>query len=72
MKTINELNSRILAITMLIKEKHPELQVFLGEMSETIPDNKNPDINRKALEEYCSSLEDLLKKYTVTHPPVFK
>ncbi|MES2763577.1 MAG: hypothetical protein V4677_15285 [Bacteroidota bacterium] len=59
---------RIIAITALIKEKHPELVQFLDEMPVTIPNEKDPHLNLKALKEYSDSLTDLLKKYEVEHP----
>ena len=68
METDKILNEKILAITMLIKKEHPELLPFIGEMTETIPDDKNPDINGKMLKEYCDSLESLLKRYSISHP----
>ena len=64
------LNAKILELTMLIKEKYPELYGFLGEMPATIPDDSNPDINDKALQEYYDSLEAMVKQYTVEHPLV--
>ncbi len=62
METEKELNAKILAITMQIQEKHPELSKFIGEMPETIPDEKNPEINIETLKEYYESLNMLLKK----------
>jgi hypothetical protein len=59
---------RIMAINSLIKEKHPELIRFLDEMPVTIPNDKDPHLNLKALKEYVDSLSDLLKKYDIQHP----
>jgi hypothetical protein len=64
METEKELNARILALTMQIQEKHPELSKFLEEMPVTIPDVSNPEINVKILKDYYESLNNLLKKST--------
>jgi hypothetical protein len=62
METEKELNAKILAITMQIREKHPELSKFLEEMPVTIPDESKPEINNKVLKEYYESLQNILKK----------
>lgn len=67
MKNEDELTSRILRITMLIREKYPELSKYLVEMPVTIPDIKKPEINSKELQDYVDSLEELLKKYAPNH-----
>jgi hypothetical protein len=64
MKTLNEINSDILNITMTIEKKYPELSKYLLEMHETIPDEIHPKIKRKTLQEYYNSLEDLVNKYS--------
>jgi hypothetical protein len=68
METENELNAKILKITMTIREKHPELSKYLEEMTETIPDEKNPEITLKGLREYYDSLNSMLSKYLQEHP----
>lgn len=72
METEKELNSKILKITMTIKEQHPELSKYLEEMPETIPDEKNPEITLKNLKEYYDSLNSLLNKYLEEHPESVK
>ena len=67
MKTKKELNADILKITMTIQSKYPELSKYIVEMPVTIPDEKNPNVDSKALAEYYDSLEKLLKDYTVSH-----
>ena len=62
-----ELNSRILAITMIIAEKFPELSKYIGEMPVTIPDAADPEINVRNLQDYYNSLDALLKRYTMNH-----
>lgn len=67
MKTEAELNKNIVKMTMTIRNEFPELMKFLGEMPETIPDSKSPEINIKILQDYYNSLEDLLRKYAPNH-----
>ncbi len=69
MESEKELNSKILEITMKIKEKYPELYENLGEMPVTIPDIENPEINSKNLRAYYDSLKSLLKNYEHEHLP---
>jgi hypothetical protein len=68
MKTEIILIEKIISITAMIKEKHPELMRFIDEMPITIPDENNPQLNTTALIEYYNSLNDLLKKYDIQHP----
>jgi len=63
METEKEINDKILAVTMEIQAKHPELSELLGEMPVTIPSESNPEINRKVLNDYYDSLKNILKKY---------
>jgi len=63
METEKEINAIILAITMEIQAKHPELSELLGEMPVTNPTESNPEINRKILTDYYDSLKSILKKY---------
>ena len=63
METEKELNKKIMTITMLIQEQHPELSKYLDEMPITIPNENNPEIKVKNLEEYYLSLTILLEKY---------
>ena len=67
MKTEAELNENIVKMTMTIRNEFPELMKFLGEMPQTIPDKKNPEINIKILQDYYDSLEDLLRKCAPNH-----
>ena len=69
MESEKELNSKILEITMTIKEKYPELYENLEEMPVTIPDIENPEINSKNLRAYYDSLISLLKQYIPGHIP---
>jgi hypothetical protein len=67
MKTEKEISEDIIKITMIIKEKYPELSKYLLEMEETIPVAAHPEVSIKILEEYYNSLENLLKKYSSSH-----
>ena len=63
-KTLNE---KILKITNKIRNEHPELSKYLNEMTVTIPDVNNPEMNNKVLQDYYNSLEEMLKKYITNH-----
>lgn len=67
MKTEQELNADILKVTMIIRDKYPELSKYISEMTVTIPDVETPKINIKNLQEYYNSLVDILKKYAPSH-----
>ena len=69
MESEKELNSKILEITMTIKEKYPELYEHLGEMPVTVPDIETSEINSKNLRAYYDSLKSLLKNYMPGHLP---
>lgn len=68
METEKELNEKILKITMTIREKHPELSKYLDEMTETIPDEKHPEITVAAQKAYYESLKAMLAKYELEIP----
>jgi len=63
-----ELNAKILNITMKINGQYPELSKYIEEMTETIPDEKHPEITLKDLSSYYESLNSMLNKYVVEHP----
>jgi hypothetical protein len=67
MKTEGHLNADILKITMMIREKYPELSKYISEMPITIPNVPSPEINAKILQEYYESLEAIMKKYATSH-----
>ena len=62
------LNSRILKIITLIRNKHPELNKYLDELPITIPNLKEPEISVDSLMNYYDSLKTLLKQYSIKHP----
>ncbi len=61
METETQLTEKIVALTMQIQEKHPELSKFLNEMPITIPDEIRPEINIKVLTDYFNSLTQIIK-----------
>lgn len=63
-----DLNSKILEITLKIKDRYPELSKYIEEMPVTIPDEKTPEITQKNLKAYYDSLNDVLSKYLLEHP----
>lgn len=63
----NEWNEKILKITMKIKDQYPELSKYITEMPETIPDEKDPEIELKNLKQYYDSLNVMLDKYILEH-----
>lgn len=65
MKDEKTLNQKIIDITMLIQNNHPELSNYLTEMNTTLPMDTNPEINVKLLSNYLNSLESLLFKYEI-------
>ncbi|MBC7863696.1 MAG: hypothetical protein IAF38_12025 [Bacteroidia bacterium] len=69
-ETEKELNAKILKITMRIKDQHPELSKYIEEMQVTIPSDKNPEVTLAHLRTYYESLNTMLGKYILEHPPV--
>ena len=62
---LEEINRRILKITLQIQTNNPELSQFIEEMPITVPDEKTPEISQKNLEDYLNSLILFLKKYEI-------
>lgn len=56
-------NSKILKITMRIKDHYPELSQYLEEMPVTVPSENDPEMNLNQLKSYYESLDSLLKNY---------
>ena len=67
-----DLNAKILKITMTIKDHYPELSKYLEEMPVTIPKEIDPKITSKNLSQYYESLNSLLNKYLLEHPQYAK
>ena len=65
-----DLNSKILKITMRIKDHYPELSQYLEEMPVTVPSENDPEITLNNLKSYYESLNSLLNKYKVDYPKI--
>jgi hypothetical protein len=65
-----DLNSKILKITMRIKDHYPELSKYLEEMPETVPSENDPEITLNQLRSYYESLNSILNKYKVDYPKI--
>lgn len=63
MKTEEDINAKILKITMVIQENYPELAEYLNEMPITIPNQSHPEMTVKNLEKYYDNLVNLFRKY---------
>ncbi len=63
-----DLNTKILKITMTIKDDYPELSPYLEEMPMTVPSENDPEITLDHLKSYYESLNSLLKRYRVDFP----
>ena len=63
MKNANELNKAIIDNPMEIYKKYPELVKHLSELSVTIPDTSNPEINIKILQDYYETLTTIVTNY---------
>jgi hypothetical protein len=63
MKLVQQTTEEIVAITMTIRDVHPELSKYLSEMDITLPDVANPVITQKVLQDYYNSLNAILKSY---------
>lgn len=61
------LNSKILEITLQIKDAHPELSKYIEELPITIPTTGNKNITTKNLASYYESLCSILIKYLLEH-----
>jgi len=67
-----DLNSKILKITMTIKDDYPELSKYLDEMPVTIPSEKDPEVTINLLKGYYESLYSILNKYKMEHPKLYE
>ena len=63
MRTVAEMNAKILKLSQMIEADYPELSLYLTEMPVTIPNVPSPKINASTLSEYYESLKILLKDY---------
>lgn len=66
-ETEDEINAKILKVTMVIQENYPELSKYLNEMPITIPIDSRPEVNIKNLRKYYETLLTLFRKYVAEH-----
>jgi hypothetical protein len=62
-KNENKLLREITKLTTKIETKYPELYRNLDENPITLPESKDPNINKQALEDYLESLKLLIKHH---------
>jgi DNA-binding transcriptional regulator WhiA len=67
---MNDLNVKILEVTMKIRYHYPELSKYLDEVPVTIPAGKDQEITLNHLKEYYESLSSILNKYKLTYPKI--
>ncbi|MFN0274793.1 MAG: hypothetical protein ACKVPJ_03530 [Chitinophagales bacterium] len=67
METEQELNSKILKITMAMQENYPELSKYIAEMPVTISDTASPETKNNNLRAYYNSLSSLVENYVREH-----
>ncbi len=63
METEKDINAKIIAKIAQIKEQHPELTKYIDEMALSIPDESDPEVNTKNLNDYYDMLNNMLEKY---------
>lgn len=67
MESEEEINAKILKVTMVIQENYPELSKYLNEMPITIPIDSRPEVNVKNLQKYYDTLVTLFRNYVAEH-----
>lgn len=67
MENDEDINVKIMKITMVIQENYPELSKYLNEMPVTVPIEQHPEINNTNLEKYYESLLALFRNYVAEH-----
>ncbi len=67
METEQELNAKILKITMNIQEKYSELSKYISEMPVKTSDTKSPESHIDNLRSYYNSLTSLVANYVHEH-----
>ena len=67
METEEEINAKIMKVTMVIQENYPELSKYLNEMPITIPTDSRPEVNVKNLQKYYDALLAIFRNYVAEH-----
>ncbi len=72
MENLQNVLSEITQLTKKIETNYPELYKHLDENPMTIPDESDPEINKKVLQKYLESLKQLLKNHIETRKIIEK
>ncbi len=67
METEQEINAKILKVTMVIRDNYPELHKYLNEMPVTIPVDSSPEVNVQNLKKYYESIVAIFRNYVAEH-----
>ena len=67
MKTLHDIQNKILSLTINIKVNYPELYTMLDENPVTIPSGNRTDMTVSIMEDYLETLKEILKQYIKNH-----
>jgi hypothetical protein len=67
MKNLQNILQEITQLTTNIETNYPELYRYLDENPLTLPTMDKPHMDKKVLESYLKSLEELLRHHLETH-----
>ncbi len=67
MKDLHRILNEITQLTAIIETNYPELYRILDENPMTLPVSKHPHMDKKVMQEYLESLEQLLEHHLETH-----
>jgi translation initiation factor 2 alpha subunit (eIF-2alpha) len=67
MKNIHQLLKEVTELTTNLETNYPELYRLLDENTLTLPDDNEPVIDKKIMENYLETLKQLLKHHLETH-----
>jgi len=70
MKNIHLLLKEVTELTTNLETNYPELYRLLDENTLTLPDDNEPVIDKKIMENYLETLKQLLKHHLETHSAV--
>jgi len=67
MKDLHQILNKITQLTLNIETNYPELYRSLDENPMTLPISSHPHIDKKIMQEYLESLQQLLEHHLETH-----
>ncbi len=67
MKDQGDINKKICLTIVKIQEEYPELIKYLDEIPKNLPLNQEEGVEKKELQEYLDSLNNLLETYASRH-----